>query len=388
MMSFMLRKPRAAFCYAALIVLAGCGPEPDAGHESAAESAASRDEIRRHSLGPDISLAARPSADRASAPDVITPFLNGGRIFGAEQAAELLEALRELDPAAAAASIADFLRTGMDRATGQEFTLLGEGTTHASLRALLLDELGRIDAAKAAAIGRRLLDSEDGLPTDLHAVALRHIAAVAPDPLPPEEHAYLLSAWRKIASRPEVLDGSCAASLAALGLASFLRDEALLEPLFRLREETSSPQAASSIEHAIERLVLGAPTAAVEYLAREQEAWAAMPDLRGQLLAHADLGHPREATAVRAFLVNPDAPPEVVEAFVLSFPSEAETLRPVLFEPGQALLLEDTIKDYAGALQVVRRWQQDPAMQGAAEALSIMELKLDALVRDQLSAGD
>jgi len=389
MIDFMFRRPKSAFLCVAVMAFAGCGPAPEARHEFSGEASREqigRDSFRAEVLIPDRSAAA--AADQIPTPDIITPFLGTAGDLGGERIAELLAALRELDPATAASAITGFLVTGMDRATGQEFALLGEGPVHVSLRALLLDELGRIDAVQAASVSRQLLDGSAALPADLQAIALRNIAAVAPDPLPPGEHAYLLAAWRKIAARPELLDGSCAASLSALGLASFLRDDTLLEPLFRLREETSSSQAAAAIEHAIERLVLGSPTAAVEYLAREQEALAAMPDLRGRLLAHADLGHPREAMAVQSFLANPDAPPEVIEAFVLSFASETETLRPALFEPGQALLLEDTIKDYAGALQMVRRWQQDPSMQGAAEALSIMELKLDALARDQLSVGD
>jgi hypothetical protein len=113
-----------------------------------------------------------------------------------------------------------------------------------------------------------------------------------------------------------------------------------------------------------------------------------MPQLRGRLLAHADLRHPREAAAVRAFLANPRREPEAVQFFVMYFPNDTETLRLGLFEPGHLPLAEETLKSYASALEVVRGWRRDPAMSGSAEALSIMELKLADLVGNQVRAED
>ncbi len=181
-----------------------------------------------------------------------------------------------------------------------------------------------------------------------------------------------------------MLDGSCAASLASLGLASFLRDAALLPELFSLRERTPSVAAAASLEHTIERLVLRAPTEAMAILASDPASFEALPELRGRLLAHADLGQPREMEAVRAFLMDPNSSAEEVESFLLNFPSDSETLRPELFEDGQRTLLDGTVKNYAAWSQVISQWQRETISPSAAMPLATMALKLDGLAAQQV----
>jgi hypothetical protein len=368
------------------VLLAGCDPSPEAVPELAggASALSPEDSFSFHTAGEVASHVTISGEDEVA--KFVFRFLDNNPAFGSPEAALLLASLRDLDPAYAALAIKAFLQTGQERATGERFALTAEGVMHSGLRALLLDELGRIDLSGAAAVSRKILDNEDP-PGDLRAIALRHLAAAAPDPLPPEESAYLRAAWEKLASSPGVADGSCEASMAALGMASFLRDQSLLAPLFALRETASTPAAAESIEQTAERLVLAAPTDAVSELASNPEAFARVPGLRARLIAHADVSHPQEEAAVRAFLTDPRTSEEEVRTFLLHYPNEEESLRPELFEQGNLPLLGETAKMHIAALENLRRWQRDPAMQSVAEAISVMQLKLEAAVGGKPEPG-
>jgi hypothetical protein len=297
----------------------------------------------------------------------------------------LLVWLRGLDRASAVEGIRRFLDAGQDCHTGQEFAVGAQGITHSGIRALLLDELGRIDPEVAAQVSRQLLDGAEPLTVDVQATALRNVAAVAGEPLTAEERDYFRGAWEKIAARPGVQDGSCPVSLAALDLAVFLGDEALLAPLFELRQRAASPEVADAIERVTERLVSRVPTRAVNELASGQKTFDQVPELRARLLARVDLAHPSEQRAVRAFLTDPRTPKDALQAFLLRYPNDQETLSPGIFDAGHEPLLDETVRSDESALQVVRQWQADPTMAGAAEALSVMALRLEGLLQDRVT---
>jgi hypothetical protein len=297
----------------------------------------------------------------------------------------LLDWLRGLDPKTAVQGMLQFLDSRQDRSTGRDFVPGAQGIVHSGFRALLLDELARLDPDAAARVSRKILDQESGVAADVHAVALRNLAAAAGDPMAASERDYFRRAWNGVAARPQVLDGSCAASLAALELAAFLQDETTLDRLFELQGETTSAAARAAIGRAMEAVVLRAPTASILHLADPaRQSLGEVPRLRGAYLAHADLNQPLERQAIALFLADPATHPEVRSSFLQMFPNDAETVQPGLFDSSESPLLDGTAKDYAGALQVVRQWQSDPAMLGAKEALSVMELRLEGLVEDQV----
>ena len=297
----------------------------------------------------------------------------------------LLDWLRGLDPKTAVQGMLQFLDSRQDRSTGRDFVPGAQGIVHSGFRALLLDELARLDPDAAARVSRKILDQESGVAADVHAVALRNLAAAAGDPMAASERDYFRRAWNGVAARPQVLDGSCAASLAALELAAFLQDETTLDRLFELQGETTSAAARAAIGRAMEAVVLRAPTASILHLADPaRQSLGEVPTLRGAYLAHADLNQPLERQAIALFLADPATHPEVRSSFLQMFPNDAETVQPGLFDSSESPLLDGTAKDYAGALQVVRQWQSDPAMLGAKEALSVMELRLEGLVEDQV----
>jgi hypothetical protein len=295
----------------------------------------------------------------------------------------LLAWLRGLDRASAAGGIKRFLDSGQDCHTGQEFAVEAQGITHSGIRALLLEELGRVDPEVAAQVSRQLLDGAEPLTVDVQAMALRNVAAVAGEPLTAGERDYFRGAWEEIAARPGVHGGSCPVSLAALDLAVFLGDETLLAPLFDLRQRVASPEAADAIERVAERLVSRVPTAAVAQLASAQQTFDQVPELRARLLARVDLAHPSEQKAVRAFLTDPRTSKDALQTFLLRYPNDQETLSPGIFDAGHEPLLDETVRSDDSALQVVRQWQSDPTMAGAAEALSVMELRLEGLLQDR-----
>jgi hypothetical protein len=122
-------------------------------------------------------------------------------------------------------------------------------------------------------------------------------------------------------------------------------------------------------------------------LASDPASFEALPELRGRLLAHADLGQPREMEAVRTFIMNPNSSAEEVESFLLNFPSDSETLRPELFADGQRTLLDGTVKNYAAWSQVISQWQRETISPSAAMPLATMALKLDGLAAQQIPGG-
>lgn len=385
----------SAICFALLLPLAGCGDAgaPDGAGEPT-DAARRPDwvpvtEAEPTALPPKPeSSAAAPSAADTT-PNVIVGFIRRGRpAFDDQRQSLLLADLRALGPDAAVAHIQVFLRGGEDLATGQQFTVDGEFPIHASLRALLLDELGRLDPEVAAKVSRELLDGPEPLTVDVQAIALRNVAAVAGEPLTVGEGDYFRRAWKEIAARPEVLDGSCPVSLAALDLAVFLGDEALIGPLFDLRQQAVTPAAAEAIERVAERLVSRVPTAAMAQLSSNRDSFDALPELRARYLARADLAHPAEQQAVRAFLTDPRTEPGAVQAFLLRYPNDDETLAPGLFDAGHESLLQETSRSHEEALSVVRAWQQDPAMAQAEEALGIMEMRLEGLLENAATADE
>jgi hypothetical protein len=360
-----------------VLALLGCKPSPNPGQGSVGggvDVVAPRGQ-QMLSVSPEpFREETDPLAEQGGRParEVILPLVDGADTLDPAREMALLKDLRGLERAAAAEEIVAFLETGRDLPTGREFALGGSSRTHASLRTLLLDELGRLDPETAYSVSKSLLKRDQSLP---------------PDPLPAAERDFLRSQWERVAARPEVLDGSCEASLASLGMASFLRDASLLPELFRLRERTPSAAVAASIEHTIERLALRAPTESMAILASDPASFEALPELRGRLLAHADLGQPREMEAVRTFIMNPNSSAEEVESFLLNFPSDSETLRPELFADGQRTLLDGTVKNYAAWSQVISQWQRETISPSAAMPLATMALKLDGLAAQQIPGG-
>jgi hypothetical protein len=325
--------------------------------------------------GADVALSAKPSEGLAAEN-------LGYNIPALDSVESWREWLADSSSELAIASITEFLRSGRDLPTGQEFAAGEAQHVHSSLRALLLDELARLDPEVAAQVSRQLLEGAESLAVDVHAMALRNVAAVAGEPLTAAERDYFRGAWEAIAARPEVLDGSCPVSLAALDLVVFLGDGGLLGSLFDLRQRAVSPLAAEAIERVTERLVSRVPTAVMAQLASTRESFGELPELRARYLARADLAHATEREAVRTFLTDSRMEDDALQAFLLRYPNEDEILVPGLFDAGHESLLEETTRNHDLALQVVQAWRSEPAMAGAEEALSVMQLRLEDLLED------
>lgn len=276
------------------------------------------------------------------------------------------------------AAIRKELASGRDAPTGQGFKvgaggLLEEAPTR---RVQLLDELGRLDLAAAAALAREILRGKTS--ADEWAVALRHLARTAQDPA---NRAFLEGKMRELLTHAPWQRESSAGYLEAFDVAVHLGGTSLvpeLAALVRLQDNRAVSHAAYL---ALDRLTLSEPAALLGKLADEPELMAGREVTRANYFARADPGDASQRALLERYLLEARRTPAELETFAGLFPSAnfmvSHNLLTATVTPGADELRQ---RDRA-ALAAVRDWLADPRFAGRRAPLEKMHARIEQFVR-------
>ncbi len=269
------------------------------------------------STPPDVSVGAEASPPPAAAPaqpatpltslrariDSLLARLQAGEA-GAADLAQLERELFAADPRLAIRAILQFLGTGQDAPTGEEFAL-GEGGKLAgapTLRVALMDWLGRLSkqagTADAAQFARTVLDSKNS--ADEWALSLRNVAWHDP-----RDTAFLAGKLREMLAHEPWLARPSAGMLEAFDIAVFTKDPTLVPTLAsNLSGGNRDLQRAAAV--ALDRLAEAAALPVMTYLNGNPQILSERPFVRADYFAKADLSQPAERQAVENYLTRPD----------------------------------------------------------------------------------
>jgi hypothetical protein len=274
--------------------------------------------------------------------------------------------------------IRNFLQSKADAATGQAFRVRDRGTLREAptLRVFLLDYLGQIDPAGAAAYARTILTSFDS--ADEWAVALRNLAsgdsgADARDLLQRKvSDLFAYDPWQK---NPSV------GYLEAFDVAVYLGGTKLLPQLSELIRKQDNPAIAHAAFLALDRLVIKDPSTLLVALLTEPDLMKGRELTRADYFARADVRDPQQRQVLEGYLADSRIGPAERDQFAGVFPNAN-------FMISQNLLTTTATPDHsalsardAESLRVVQEWINDPAFTALRPQLEKVKSRLEVFVR-------
>lgn len=294
------------------------------------------------------------------------------------QVHELLAGLKsqilQMPPAEAAEALRAFLGAGEDAALGLGFVVGGGGwlTEAPTLRVFLLDLLGQVDPAAAAACARDVLASVKS--SDEWAVALRNVARGEPDSAGRtflEERITVLlrhEPWQREAS---------VGYLEAFDVAVFLGGTNLVPVLSDLLRLQDNPAVAHASYLALDRLVIQDAATTLEALQAAPELMRGREATRANYFARADVRDPRQHQVLESYLLDPQMGADELGRFAglyanANYMVSQNLLTPSLTPDGTSLGARD-----AASLQVLEQWAADPRFAARRPALDRIRHRLE-----------
>jgi hypothetical protein len=277
-------------------------------------------------------------------------------------------------------AIRRFLESKTDAPTGQGFKLGAKGALNEAptLRTFLLDYLGQMDPAAAAAYARVIL-SEMGSP-DEWAVALRNLAAGDASregrSLLEQKIGDLLrqEAWQRDAS---------AGFLEAFDVAVFVGGTNLVPTLGNLVRKQDNPAVAHAAYLALDRLVLRDPSELLAALAGDAGLMQGREATRADYFARADVRDSRQRQVLEGYLLDPQRSAAELAHFAGVYPNANFMISPNLLTPSPTLDHATLASRDAAALATVQGWLADPRFTKLRPELEKMKVRLEGFGRQQ-----
>lgn len=292
-----------------------------------------------------------------------------------EAVAGLRAAVRALPSAEASVALREVLDAGGDAPLRQGFVVApGGGLAEApTLRVLLLDLLGQVDPAGAAAYARVVLGGMGS--ADEWAVALRNVARVATGP---EGRAYLEERMAVLLQHGPWWEEASAGYLEAFDVAVHVGGTNLLPALAAAVRDAGRPAAAHAAFLALDRLVLRQPAVTLGVLLETPELLAGREATRAGYFARADAGDPAQRRLLEAYLLDPRTGAAELERFSGLYPHASVMISAnLLTEPpvldGATLAARDL-----AALRAIEAWEADPRFAARRALLGRMRARLEA----------
>jgi hypothetical protein len=309
------------------------------------------------------------TAGLANAPDVAKR----------KQALGLLRRTLVSSPASeASAAIRRYLNSRMDAPTGQGFKIGAKGflSEAPTLRTFLLDYLGQLDPAVAAAYARVVLGSRES--PDEWALALRNLAqgdtSAGARALLEQKTAELLlhEAWQQNPS---------AGYLEAFDVAGFLGGTNLAPALSDLICRQDNPAVAHAAYLALDRLVITDASQLLTELEAAPELMQGREATRADYFARADVRDPQQRQVLESYLLDPQRSAAELAQFAGVFPNAnymiSQNLLTSTPTPDHAAL---TSRD-AASLQTVQAWLTDPRFTNLQRPLLKVKQRLEDFAR-------
>ncbi len=297
-----------------------------------------------------------------------------------KQLAELRAMLSAMPTNAAVAAIRQFLDSKADAPTGQGFKIGQHGflTEAPTLRTWLLDYLGQIDPAAAAAYSSVILSSMDS--PDEWAVALRNLAW---GDTSDQGRALLEQKTSEMLQYEPWQQNPSVGFLESFDVAVYLGGTSLLPALTDLLRQQDNSAVARASYLALDRLVINNPTTTLTALLADPNSMQGRELTRANYFARADVRDPQQLQILENYLLNPQISPAEIDAFAGVFPNANYMISPNLLTQTQtpnraAMASRDT-----ASLSVVQQWIANPQFANLAPALQKITTRLQTFVQQE-----
>ncbi len=294
-----------------------------------------------------------------------------------ESLKDLQDKLRSMDSAEAVAWVREFLTSGKDKTTGLAFEI---GSDHSltqwpTFRTFLLDALRNIDPAAAAEISRGVLS--DFTTADEWALALRNIGLADSSP---ETNAILNEKAQSLIKNPAWQADPSVGYLNAFDVFVHTRAVGSAPLLSDLVQRKDRKDLAHAAFLTLDRLVQRAPADMLVLLASDKELQQSRPEMAAQQFARADLRDPAQQAIVRSWLLDPARTGTELHSFAGVYPNNNRFVSNNLLttEPPQSG--SDFAMHDRAALEILHSWSTDPAFTPVKEHLGTMISRLNGFV--------
>lgn len=360
-----------AICLVSIVAaFLGSGSSAGGSAKTHSMSMSPKDPERRIEAAPAGDDAA-PSAEAATAPAAAAPgkvaaltariarvlaTLRSGSAEQRRQALdELDEALFKSEAAVAITAIMDFLATGQDAATGEEFVVGPGGVLPnvPSLRVMLLDQLGVLcrenGTGEAVAVAREITTQFTA--PDEWAVCLRNAAWLAPT-----DTAFLRERTRTMLSHEPWVAEPSRGFLEAFDLVPFTVATDLA-PMLAHYLEAGGETLGRAATVALDRLAAAGPAATARTLNDDPAVLAQTPLVRADLMAKADVTQPAERAEVERYLARPDVSADEKEQYLATLITPGAFVSDsLLTAPGTLPSQEDDVARLKALRGVFAEW--------------------------------
>lgn len=291
--------------------------------------------------------------------------------------ADLRRTLAALPNEVASARIREALDSGADAPSRLGFTIGRDGFLKdpSSLRVFLLDYLGQVDPAAAAAYAERILGSLSS--PDEWAVSLRNYARGTTNA---DARTFLQQKLREMMRHEPWQNDPSVGFLEAFDVAVHAGGTELLPDLSGLLRQNENKAVAHAAYLALDRLTIQDPVAVLAKLEAEPDLMAGREATRANYFARANVGDPQQRTILENYLLDPLRSEAELKAFVGLFPSgnfmvSQNLLTRVSTPSGDAITRQDR-----EALQVVNGWLVDPRFDQLKPRLQDLKTRLENFV--------
>jgi hypothetical protein len=256
----------------------------------------------------------------------------------------------------AARAIRQILASRQDARTGQGFQLNADGSLRQAptLRTLLLDMLGKLDPAQAAAAAKEILQQKDS--ADEWAVALALYARVNNTD---DAVSFLKQKAEEMAGYRPWQENPSAGYLEAFDVFVYTGDTDFVPELSRFACNTENPALAHAAFLTLDRLAQNDPRDTLAALNDDPALLIGRDATKGGLFARADVRDPEQRALLADYLLSPDRSLPELEAFAGLFPNENFMISANLLTPCPTLSNAELLSRCQAAQQTVGQWLQD-----------------------------
>lgn len=237
---------------------------------------------------------------------------------------EMLQIVHGRDELAAAATIASFLRSGVDAPTGLPFQVGSDGVleTAPTLRAALLDRIAQLDPDIALDVSREIMDSRTT--QDEYAIGLRNLSWYD---LEGDMHGEMESRFSDMLDEQEWLSSPSAGFLEAFDIAVELASPESFDDIVSVTrlEDSSGNPVENGVERAsfvaLDRIMLRNPEMVIEKYLSDPGLLDYAPNHRASLMSRLDLSTSTGTDAFVAYVNATNHKEGEMEYFSSLFPN-------------------------------------------------------------------
>jgi hypothetical protein len=266
--------------------------------------------------------------------------------------------LLALPPAEASRILQQSLQTGLDADSRLPFRVGPNGflRSPSSWRVFLLDVLGQVDPAAAAAYAETVLAGRSS--ADEWAVALRNVALGNPQSA---AQSILKDKFREMISYAPWLDPPSTGFLESFDVAVHLGGATLVPDLTGLVRNTNNPAVAHAAYLALDRLTLKNPNLVLEHLLNHPDAMIGREQTRANYFARADVRDPSQRQILERYLSRETLSSTELDTFAGLYPNANYMVSHNLLTSTRTPTGAEILDRDRQALAVVSEWMENPS---------------------------